>query len=190
MKKCTKCGVIKDNTSFSVNTKLKDGIMHMCKECDKKRSREYKQSKHGLVNVMYSSQKRCANKRGHLPPSYTKEEFKIWLYSQDAFHNIYANWVNSGFDKKKTPSVDRIKNDESYTMDNIQIVTWHENDTNGKKSSSIAVSQYSTNNEFIASFVSGKDAERKTGVTQSNISACCRGKNKTAGGFIWRHQYN
>jgi len=35
-------------------------------------------------------------------------------------------------------------------------------------------------------FGSTRDAQRKTGVCQSNISAVCKGKRKTAGDYHWR----
>ena len=36
-------------------------------------------------------------------------------------------------------------------------------------------------------YFSAKEAERKTGISQGNISACCNGRIKTAGGFTWRY---
>ena len=38
-------------------------------------------------------------------------------------------------------------------------------------------------------FESVIEAERQTGVANAHISACCRGKRKTAGGLIWRYVY-
>ena len=38
---------------------------------------------------------------------------------------------------------------------------------------------------LIQMFQSQKDASKNTGVPQSNISACCYGKIKTAGGYRW-----
>lgn len=49
-----------------------------------------------------------------------------------------------------------------------------------------AVVQFTKDNEFISEFSSGLDAELKTGINRSRISNCCKGKRKTAGGFIWR----
>ena len=49
------------------------------------------------------------------------------------------------------------------------------------------VAQYSLDNEFICLFRSINKAEIKTGINKGSISACCRGKSKTAGGFIWRY---
>lgn len=33
-----------------------------------------------------------------------------------------------------------------------------------------------------------RDAERSTGIIGSNITACCRGKRKTAGGYVWKYK--
>ena len=53
-----------------------------------------------------------------------------------------------------------------------------------------AITQYSLDNEFICLFDSISEAEIKTGVDKGSISACCRGRNKTAGGFIWKYYNN
>lgn len=55
------------------------------------------------------------------------------------------------------------------------------------KFSKKCVAQYSLSGEFISVFTSMKEAELKTGISQPNISAVCRGKQKTAGGFIWKY---
>ena len=36
-------------------------------------------------------------------------------------------------------------------------------------------------------YSSGMEAEKLTGVSRGNISSCCTGKRKTAGGFTWRY---
>ncbi len=41
-------------------------------------------------------------------------------------------------------------------------------------------------NSIVAEFSSMSDAERLTHVPISNISKCCAGERKTAGGFVWR----
>jgi hypothetical protein len=52
-----------------------------------------------------------------------------------------------------------------------------------------AVAQYDKENNYIATYRSSKEAERQTGINQSNI--CKVAKNvkhfKTAGGYIWRY---
>lgn len=49
------------------------------------------------------------------------------------------------------------------------------------------IEQRSLNDEFICLFDSITEAGRKTGIDKGSISGCCRGKGKTAGGFIWRY---
>ena len=41
--------------------------------------------------------------------------------------------------------------------------------------------------ELLASFPSTHEAERVTRIYHSHISACCNGKRKSAGGYIWRY---
>ncbi len=49
------------------------------------------------------------------------------------------------------------------------------------------VTQYDLTGKKINQFKSTKEAEKKTGVTSSTISAVANGKLKTTGGFIWQY---
>lgn len=55
------------------------------------------------------------------------------------------------------------------------------------ESISVAVRQYSLSNEFIAEFTSATIAGNKVDIDSSCIIKCCKGKRKTAGGYIWRY---
>lgn len=48
------------------------------------------------------------------------------------------------------------------------------------------VAQYSKDGKYINKFGSGAEAERCTGICCADISKCCRGKRKSAGGYVWR----
>lgn len=50
------------------------------------------------------------------------------------------------------------------------------------------VLQFSKNGEFIAEYPSIKEASRQTGCYQQHICKCCKGKRKSAGGFIWKYK--
>lgn len=50
-----------------------------------------------------------------------------------------------------------------------------------------AIAQLDKRLVTIKTFGSIREAERNTGVFHSNISACCLGKKKYAGGFVWNH---
>ncbi len=49
-----------------------------------------------------------------------------------------------------------------------------------------AVEQFMKDEQFIAEYRSQCEASRQTGVNNRDISACCTGRRKTAGGCIWR----
>lgn len=51
----------------------------------------------------------------------------------------------------------------------------------------ISIMQYSKDNIFIKKFISITDAENELNINHTNISACAKGKRKTAGGFIWKY---
>lgn len=58
----------------------------------------------------------------------------------------------------------------------------------GKHSAkSIKVVQLTKTGDYVAIFVSMRDASIKTGVQHSDITAVCKGERKKAGGYIWKH---
>ena len=51
-----------------------------------------------------------------------------------------------------------------------------------------SVIQYSKDGEFIAEYSSIMEAEKYTGCNNSIICKCCKGKRKSAGGYIWKYK--
>lgn len=51
----------------------------------------------------------------------------------------------------------------------------------------ISVLQIDKNGNLIDTHYSIAEAERKTGIYNPNIVKCCKGKRKTAGGYIWKY---
>ena len=62
-----------------------------------------------------------------------------------------------------------------------------ERNKNGKWSKTVIQIDKSTY-ETIAEFPSASEAERQLGYSQANISRCCRGKIKSAYGYIWKYK--
>lgn len=52
---------------------------------------------------------------------------------------------------------------------------------------SIKVNQYDINNNFIKQWNSLRDVQRELNIFAISISRCCKGNQKTAGGYIWRY---
>lgn len=48
------------------------------------------------------------------------------------------------------------------------------------------VEQYTKDGEFIARYESMSEATKVTNIATSNISYCCNGKRRFAGGFVWK----
>jgi len=92
---------------------------------------KYRKTKKGIVTRIYSTQIEKSKRRGHRPPEYTKKELTEWLYSQPRFHELYSEWVNSGYLTELKPSVDRREHKIHYCMTNIQLMTWRENNLKG-----------------------------------------------------------
>lgn len=60
------------------------------------------------------------------------------------------------------------------------------NETGLSKSKS--VNQYDLEGIYITTYPSLIEAERKTGINNSNISSCCQGKRVSAGNYQWRYE--
>ena len=48
------------------------------------------------------------------------------------------------------------------------------------------VLQYSVDGKLIKEWPSVREAKRKLGIDNSSISRCCKGRQRTAGGYIWK----
>lgn len=51
-----------------------------------------------------------------------------------------------------------------------------------------AVLQYDKQGNFIAEYKSAREAWKQTGISNTTIGLVCKGKGKTAGGFVWRYK--
>lgn len=155
----------------------------------------YNRTKRGLSRRFYNHQVERCKTRGHDLPSYNRDEFENWLYSQNNFEKLYNDWVNSDYSKDIKPSVDRLNDYKSYTFDNIQLTTWKENNNKAKRDTkngiltkaTMAVKQFTKNDELVGIYVSIAIASRETGSSSKAISECLSGRTKTSNGFIWRY---
>ena len=56
------------------------------------------------------------------------------------------------------------------------------------KKAEISVIQFTQANKFIKEYPSIKEAERCTGINRGNLCSCCKGRYKSAGGYIWKYK--
>jgi hypothetical protein len=128
-KVCTKCVKELEFTMFHRDKKTQDGYTAACKDC---RNNLRKHSKSSFIYKVYSTQKSSSKERGRVPPNYTRDELVSWFKGQGKFHVLYKAWQESGFDQKLSPSCDRINSKKPYSLDNIQLMTWEENNFKGR----------------------------------------------------------
>lgn len=50
------------------------------------------------------------------------------------------------------------------------------------------INQYKKDGSFVRVWSSGREIEQTLGIAGGNISACCRGRLRSAGGFIWKYK--
>jgi hypothetical protein len=193
MKKCSKCQDIKTSSEFSKHPYALDGLASRCKTCVIDQVKTYQRTAHGLIYKIYANQKSSSVIRNHTAPSYTVEEFEIWVLNQPNFKGLYSDWVSSGYDTDLCPSTDRLDDYKPYTFDNIRLTTWavnrlkgHDDRRNGINNKvSKAVIQYSFDNYFIKEYNSISEASRATGANVGNIYRVCIGRFKTVSGYRW-----
>jgi len=196
-KYCPTCKKKLEVYCFNKNNSRKDGLMGQCRKCSKKHRDEVEKTKEGVLASIYRAQKASSLSRNHKKPDYTKEDFIKWCLCQKQFHDIFENWVNSNYNKWARPSVDRINDYIGYNMENIQIMTWKQNNEkshidrksgrNNKMSKSVI--GWSLDGKLLKEYYSLSQASRDLKISVSNICNCCKGKRNKAGGFIWTYKF-
>ena len=64
----------------------------------------------------------------------SREHFYLWARNNSQFQNLYQTWKSANYDRKLTPSVNRINSDIGYTTENIEWITHSENSRLGSLS--------------------------------------------------------
>lgn len=195
-KYCTKCKTNKPTKFFSKNKSSKDGFQYWCKDCVIEDSRTI----NGVIRKIYSKQRESCRHRNHNLPAYSRKELISWVSTQPLFFVLYQKWVESGYKKDLVPSIDRKDDYESYTLDNVQIMTWRDNRNksyvskktlSSRKKLGIAKKvtyQFSLDGLLIKEYSSTYSAGQANGINYKNIGACCRNKLFSAGGFLWSYK--
>ena len=143
-KECSKCKLILPREDFHRRRGTKCGIQPMCKKCkgvysEKTKDRKSKydrsrlESAQGVIDRAYYHQLHSRiQEKGLGKPEYSREELTGRYLDDYEFKILYNNWVESGFDKNLKPSFDRINPLKGYTFDNLQVITWQQNNEKGR----------------------------------------------------------
>ena len=135
MKTCTKCEVKKPLSAFGKHRLCKDGLNPECKECNKKRSREYSKTASGLFTLLKGRQTYARTHLGkkdrgyHLNPkpiTISREEFITWYNSQSKFctycgisEDLLGTTNDKYNDKNMRLTIDCKDNEAGYAVGNL-----------------------------------------------------------------------
>jgi hypothetical protein len=138
-KKCSFCKKYKSRASFNKDATRTDGISNKCRPCilsyQKGHFYTHHKTVHGYLTHTYNNmKKRVDGRSGHKyaylwtgKPILPKETFMDWSKNHPDFLRLFKRWAMSKYDKKLSPSVNRIDSDKGYTLDNIEWVTQSQN---------------------------------------------------------------
>lgn len=147
----------------------------------------------GLYQVSNLGRVRSLNyrqtKRRKILKSLNKEYKSVGLYKDNkskmlAIHRLVAEAFIPNIDN--LPCVNHIDKDKHNN--NANNLEWCTCQYNTQYSKAIPVIQYDLQDNYIQEFVSSAEAQRKTKIGRNHICECCKGKRKTAGGYVWRYK--
>lgn len=97
-------------------------------------TKRYEKTPNGFLMRMYrnmtSRVKGIQWKKAHLYKGkeiLSKEDFYKWAKNHEDFLKLYNRWKESNYDRKLTPTVNRINPDKGYILDNMEWLTHSEN---------------------------------------------------------------
>ena len=64
----------------------------------------------------------------------TRNDFYDWAINNPKFKSLFTDFENSNYNRKLSPSVDRIDSSRGYSIDNMEWVTHSENSKRGVQS--------------------------------------------------------
>ena len=189
-KKCSRCGIEKSENEFYTSKNYLDGLDGWCKLCYSEVRKVKHHTKQGLIARIYNGQKQSSKRRNHKMPTYTVKDIREWAFSQRIFHELFDNWESSGFGRWLSPSFDRIDNSKGYTLDNLQIITWYQNDRNEKDDiiNGNLITKRMTpiiaiKNRLEIEYYSQRQASRELGLNVCHINQVLKGKRKEHDGY-------
>jgi hypothetical protein len=148
-KECNKCSNVQPLENFWKNHRSKDGRHTICITCRKQYNRDnadqkkayarmYEKTKKGFLMRVYRNMKSRIHGiqkiKHHLYEGkylLPRSVFYDWAYNSPEFDQLFADYEQSGYERKLAPSVDRIDSSRGYFISNMEWVTMSENSRRG-----------------------------------------------------------
>jgi hypothetical protein len=101
-------------------------------------TKKYEKTPNGFLMRMYRNMqnriKGIQKLKSHLYKGkdlLNKEDFYNWAKTSESFWKLFTIWIEKNYDRKLTPTVDRINSKEGYHLSNMEWVTHSENSRRG-----------------------------------------------------------
>lgn len=196
-KRCNRCEKLKPLEEFSKSQSNKGGYACICKVCVVLRNTEYWRTAIGRMSQIFAVQNQSSKQRKHPKPEYSRVELTEWAF-KNGLDTLWGVWRDSGYSKELIPSVDRKDPNFGYSLTNIRLVPWKDNNDKAYEDRKACrhitrqnrkVRQRNLDGYIVAEYGSIANAARSTGITRININDVCRKKKHclTAGGFLWEY---
>ena len=195
MKKCKSCRELKELSFFTKAKSNVDGYQNTCKPCVVIRNNNYYKTEKGFIKKAYSNLFKNSKDRNHVMPDFSLDVFKTWSINNN-FKTLFKVWKDSNYLKDLKPSVDRLDSTKPYTLINMRLCTWKENNeaaylerregTRITRQNRIVI-QKDVEGNFINQFPSISKASRDTNICRVRINKCVKNKCDLAGGFKWEY---
>lgn len=117
------------------------------------------------------------------------EHFNRCAFDYEVINHIDSNKLNNNINNLEyvTQRENCIKAWKNNLCEKVrEKATGRKHNTNIKTSKKVI--QLDLQGNVIAEYLSVRDAERQTGINNSNIIRSCKNPNKKAGGFIWNYK--
>ena len=149
----------------------------------------YQVSNKGRVKSLYKGSERILK-----PKLNTNGYLRVRLYKNRDLQNRYIHrLVAEAFipNSQNKPQVNhKDENKKNNCVENLEWITCIDNCNYGTRNERVSrkILQYSKSGEFIREWTGAHEVERVLGINNSNIIACCKGKLKSSGGFVWKYK--
>ncbi len=160
-------------------------------------TKKYEKTKPGFLMRMYRNMQSRVTGVQHLKHHLyeglellPRGKFYGWANCNPIFHKLFDTWEKSGYDRKLTPSVDRIDPNKGYVISNMEFVTHSENSRRGALNGpKTPVIQMDLSGKKIKVWPTMSMAAKSLGKKESAICYCCQGRphHLTAYGFKWAY---
>ena len=122
---CNRCGTTDESIIGYDKARHNDRALN-CKPCANELKSGLVQTPYGLIGKIRNMEVFNSKTRGHAAPKHSTQELYQWALNNKLMH--YFNiWKVKGYPKYYRPSIDRINSDEPYTLSNMRLMTWRNN---------------------------------------------------------------